>query len=258
MNENVLNSEQIKDIKECGKYLSQVMEITAQSVKIGVSTKELDTIARTELEKRGCRPSFLNYYVEGAGHYPFSLCVSINEEIVHGLPTEHRLIKDGDIVSLDLGAELRGICTDMAVTVAAGDAKKLPSAVLHLISVTKASLYEGIKMAQVGNNIGDIGFAVENYVLLNKLDVIKDYVGHGIGTKPHMWPQIPNYGKKGSGPKIVEGMALAIEPMVTAGDVSTSVHSNNWTVSTESGLNSAHFEHTVIIENGRPVIVTKC
>ncbi len=258
MNENVLNKEQIVIIKECGKYLCEAMHIVSQNVRPGISTKQLDTIAKEELEKRGCRPSFLNYYVGSAGHYPASLCVSINDEIVHGLPTHHRLIKEGDIVSLDLGAELSGVCTDMAVTIVAKGEGDVPKEIDHLVSVTRDSLYEGIKAVKVGNTIGDIGFAVESLVLANGLDVIKDYVGHGIGTKPHMWPQIPNYGKKGSGPKIVEGMALAIEPMVTSGDITTVVHPNNWTVKTASGLNSAHFEHTVIIENGQPKIVTKC
>lgn len=258
MNENVLNKEQIAIIKKCGRYLSEAIKIVSENVKSGISTQQLNTIAQQELEKRGCRPSFLNYYVAGVGHFPASLCVSINDEIVHGLPTSHRLIKKGDIVSLDLGAELSGICTDMAVTVVADVDSEIPSDVKHLVSVTETSLYEGIKSAKAGNNIGDIGFAVESFVLANNLNVIRDYVGHGIGTKPHMWPQIPNYGKKGSGPKIIEGMALAIEPMVTAKNVATVLHPNNWTVKTVSGLNAAHFEHTVIIEDGQPVIVTKC
>lgn len=257
MNENVLNHEQIVAIKKCGKYLSQVLDIVVSNIKPGISTKSLDLIAKEELKKRGCTPSFLNYFIEGVGHYPASLCVSINDEIVHGLPTHQNIVKEGDIVSLDLGANFSGVCTDMAVTVIAGEKDEIEPKMSQLVEVTKEALIKGIKAAKIGNTIGDIGFAVEQYVLDHDLVVIKDYVGHGIGTKPHMWPQIPNYGKSGSGPKIIEGMALAIEPMVTLEDAATIVHSNNWTVKTANGLNAAHFEHTVVIENGKPVIVTR-
>lgn len=254
MNENVLNKEQLKDIKTCGQYLSETLEIVSKSVKAGIATKELDIIAEEELRKRGCTPSFLDYFVEGCGRYPATLCVSINEEIVHGIPSHHRSIKDGDVVSLDIGAEYHGIHTDMAVTIVAGKSDPEKD---HLVLVAKEALIRGIEQAKAGNTIGNIGYAIETYVAKNDLEVIRDYVGHGIGTKPHVWPQIPNFGKPGSGPKIIEGMALAIEPMVTSGDASTAVHSDNWTVRTRSGSYAAHFEHTVIIEDGKPVVVTK-
>jgi methionyl aminopeptidase len=183
------------------------------------------------------------------------LCISINDEIVHGIPSRDRIVQDGDIVSLDLGAEYEGIFTDMAITLIAGKSDVEKD---HLIKVTKEALYQGIEEARIGNTIGDIGAAIERYVIKNDLEVIKDYVGHGIGTKPHMWPQIPNFGKPGSGPKVVEGMALAIEPMTTVGNSSTMVQNNRWTVKTKSGSYAAHFEHTVLIENGKPLIVTEC
>lgn len=253
INENILTEAEIKDIKISGRCLTEAMNEVKKAVRPGITTKALDQIAEEEIRKRGCIPSFLNYYVEGAGQFPASLCISVNEEIVHGIPSEERVLKDGDLVSLDLGVGYKGIFTDMAATVIAGqsDAEKD-----KLIEVTKKALMKGIERALAGHKIGDIGHTVENYVLGEGLDVVRDYVGHGIGKRPHMWPQIPNFGKAGSGPKICENMALAIEPMVTIGDSDTVVHDNNWTVSTASGLLAAHFEHTVIIQKGKPVIVT--
>lgn len=253
MNENVLTFSQIVSIKKCGRFLAQTMDIVKKAVKVGITTKELDDIAENELKKRDCKPAFLNYYVPGNGHYPASLCVSINEEIVHGLPDITRKIQQGDVVSLDLGAEYDGIYTDMATTVIAGTADAGKS---RLLDITSKSLEIGIKQAVEGNHIGDIGHAIEEYTLENDFEVIKEYVGHGIGTAPHMWPQIPNFGKKGSGPKILEGMALAIEPMTTSGNAETKLHSDKWTVKTANGAIAAHFEHTIIIENSQPVIVT--
>lgn len=254
INENVLNREQIKNIKVCGKFLAETLEIVVKHVKVGTNTKELDEIAESELRKRGCVPAFLNYYVPGCGTYPASLCVSINDEIVHGIPSTKRIIEDGDVISLDFGAEYKGVFTDMATTVIAGKASKED---LHLLKITQESLEKGIAAIKLNGRIGDIGHAVETYVLNNGLEVIRDYVGHGIGTKPHMWPQIPNFGHAGTGPKIIEGMALAVEPMVLNGDETTEVLDDNWTVVTASGTNAAHFEHTIIIENGKPVVVTR-
>jgi methionyl aminopeptidase len=254
MSENHLNSKQITDIKQCGKYLAEVMSIVVRNAKPGVVTKKLDDLAFSELMKRGCKPSFLDYEVKGAGSYPASLCISINDEIVHGLPSKSRFIKDEDVVSLDLGAEYKGVCTDMATTMVAGKSDKDKD---KLLDTTKKSLELGIKAAKAGNKIGDIGAEIETYVLKNDFDVVRDYVGHGIGTQPHMWPQIPNFGKKDTGPTLTEGMALAIEPMVTVGSSVTKIHHDHWTVMTASGNLAAHFEHTIIIENGQPFIVTK-
>lgn len=252
-NENVLSAEGVVTLKKCGKCLATAMEKVKTAVRPGITTKELDRIANEALKSQGCVPSFLNYYVEGAGRFPASLCISLDNEIVHGIPSDQRIVGDGDIVSLDLGAGLDGIYTDMASTVIAGGSNKESD---HLLEVTEKAMYLGIDQAVVGNRIGDIGNKIESYVLKENLDVVRDYVGHGIGKRPHMWPQIPNFGKSGSGPKIVEHMALAIEPMVVIGDAATQVLGNGWTVTTSSGASSAHFEHTVIIENGKPVIVT--
>lgn len=251
---NILTKEQIKNIKICGKYLNESLTEAVKAVKPGVSTKYLDEIAEKELRKRGCKPSFKNYYVPGAGKYPASLCVAVNDEIVHGIPSDKRILKEGDIISLDIGAEYEGIFTDMATTVPVGE---ISDKAKMLLESTKESLMIGITHAIAGNHIGDIGNAIENFASFRKLGVVKDYVGHGIGTQPHMAPQIPNFGTKGTGPAITENMALAIEPMLTLGREETALDSDGWTVRTYDGSLSAHFEHTVIIENGKPVIVTQ-
>lgn len=251
---NYLNKEEIVTIKACGKVLAESILEAANAVKPGASTFEIDTIAEQAILSRGCKPSFKNYLVAGAGHFPAALCISINDEIVHGIPSKQRIIKDGDIVSLDLGAEMNGIYTDMALTIAVG---KVSEDAQELINVTKASLEMGIDQARVGNTIGDIGASIEQYAEGERMGVIREYVGHGIGRKPHMEPQIPNFGRAATGEEIKEGMALAIEPMLTLGDYHTKVLGDRWTVKTADGSLSAHFEHTVVIENGKPVIVTK-
>ena len=248
-----LSPEEILSLKAGGRFLAEALALVCKAVRPGVSTAELNQIAEHELALRNCRPSFKNYYVAGAGEYPAALCISINDEIVHGLPDAGRLLQDGDIVSLDLGAEYQGIYSDMAVTVAAGEISKESQ---RLIEVTKHSLETGIAAITPGAKIGDIGAAIEEYVESEGFAVIKDYVGHGIGRKPHELPQIPNFGRKGTGPLIADNQALAIEPMVSVGDFHTMVANDGWTVKTLDGSLSAHFEHTVIVENGLPVIVT--
>lgn len=255
INENILNDTEVISLKKSGRCLAKAMLKIQEAIKPGITTKELDQIAESELNDQGCVPSFLNYYVEGSGYYPASLCISINDEIVHGIPSKQRILAEGDVISLDLGAGYEGIYTDMAVTLVAGRSNPEKD---HLINVTRQALANGIYAAKSGNHIGDIGERIESYVLGEGLEVIRDYVGHGIGRQPHMWPQIPNFGKKGKGPTICENMALAIEPMVVVGDSSTRVLENRWTVATTSGGLAAHFEHTIIIKNGKPVIVTAC
>ena len=250
---SILDKNQITDIKICGRILRAALLETADNCKAGISTLKLDEIAENAIIKAGARPSFKKYFVAGVGEFPSALCISINDEIVHGLPDENRILKNGDIVSLDLGAEYHGIYTDSAVTVPVG---KVEPELLRLIDTTKASLQLGIKEAKAGNRIGDIGAAVETKAKADGFAVIRDYVGHGIGTKPHMPPQIPNFGDSGVGNEIVEGMALAIEPMVVTGSPETFVDDNGWTVKTADKSMAAHFEHTVVIIDGKPVIVT--
>jgi len=251
---NILNKDQIQKIKHCGNILSRTLELVKKAVEPGVVTLNLDVIAEEYLLKNKCTPAFKGYYVAGAGEFPTTLCVSINDEIVHGIPTADQILKDGDIVSIDIGAGFEGIYTDMATTLPVGT---ISGEANRLLKLTEESLYIGIKQAHAGNRIGDIGAEIEKLANKNKLGLIRDYVGHGIGTEPHLPPQIPNFGAHGTGTEIVEGMALAIEPMLTLGSHITKVHSDGWTVKTTDGSFAAHFEHTIIIENGKPVIVTK-
>jgi len=250
---NILDSEQIKKIKICGKILAESLEEAKKKVKPGVTTLELDEIAESSLRAKGCSPAFKGYHVAGVGTFPSTLCVSVNDEIVHGIPSDKYILKDGDIISLDIGAGYEGIYTDMATTVPVG---KISAEAARLLKLTEESLYTGIKQAKVGNRIGDIGAEIEPFADKHHLGLIRDYVGHGIGTEPHLPPQIPNFGQHNTGTKIVENMALAIEPMLTAKGADTTVDDNGWTVRTTDGSLAAHFEHTIIIENGKPVIVT--
>lgn len=250
---NVLNKDQIIAIRECGKILSFAMKNVEKAVRPGISTQELDRIAEESIRERGATPSFKKYEVVGVGKYPASLCVSVNSEIVHGIPSKTRLLEEGDIVSLDLGAKYKGVCTDMAVTLPVGE---ISDRARELINTTKECLEKGIFEATSDHKIGAIGEAVQTYAENKGHGVVRDLVGHGIGENPHMDPSIPNYGKKSHGPKIVENMALAIEPMITLGDYNVKTAPDGWTISTKDGSLAAHFEHTIIVINGLPEIIT--
>lgn len=250
---NILSNNEIEIIKKCGYILSSAMNDVQAAICPGIATKDLDLIAENAIRQKGATPSFKDYFVAGAGKYPASLCVSINDEVVHGIPKNNRVLKDGDIVSLDLGAQYNGICTDMAVTVAVG---QVSDEALNLIKVTEECLKRGIQASKVGNRIGAIGEIVQDYAEKNNFGVIRDLVGHGIGIKPHMDPQIPNYGNSNRGPKILPGMALAIEPMITEGDFQIKVKDDNWTIITNDGSLAAHFEHTIVVTKDGPVVVT--
>ncbi|MFA7253541.1 MAG: type I methionyl aminopeptidase [Patescibacteria group bacterium] len=251
--ENILNKKQIDDIKVCGRILSEAIHKAADFCRAGVDTLSLDALAEEYLLTHGCRPAFKNYYVPGAGEFPFSLCVSVNNEIVHGLPSSERILREADVVSLDLGAEYKGVFTDMAITVTVGPVSE---DVKILIESTKEALNQGISQVKAGNHIGDIGYSIEKYALSKGLGIVRDYVGHGVGTGVHVQPQIPNFGTQNTGPVIEEGMALAIEPMLTLGAGETSVHPNRWTVQSADNSIAAHFEHTVVVIDGKPLVVT--
>ncbi len=251
---NILNNTQITDLKLGGKILKFALDQVTKAVKPGVSAYDLDSIAEKSLLSKGARPSFKGYYVPGSGKYPSSLCVSVNDEIVHGLPTKQKILNEGDIVSLDIGAEFHGVCTDMAITLPVG---KIDPKASRLIEATKKSLNLGIEQAQRGKRIGDIGHAVQSYLEANGYSVIRDLVGHGIGEKPHMEPQIPNYGRAGTGPEILNGMALAIEPMASLGEYDIDIDPDGWTVRTYDQSIVAHFEHTIVIEDGKTIVVTR-
>lgn len=250
---NVLNSEEVENIKICGRILKSVLDKVESEIRPGVTTDYLDQIAENTLHSNGAYPAFKNFPGDEAGPFPASLCVSINDEIVHGIPSGNRIIRDGDIVSIDLGAFYEGVYSDAAKTVAVG---KVPARVDKLIKTAKQCLFAGIGQAQVGNHIGDIGLAIETRARQAGFNVIRDLVGHGIGRAVHLEPSIPNFGKKGQGAIIVEGMALAIEPMIVAGSHRIRIKPDGWTIITADHSLAAHFEHTVVIENGGPVIVT--
>ncbi len=246
---------EIADLREGGKILASVHSALVKHVKIGVSTKDLDNIAIELIKKAGGEPAFLNYKPEVVSTpFPATLCVSVNNEIVHGIPKENKILKDGDIVSLDLGVKYKGLFTDAAITVPVG---KISKADKKLLDVTKEALNVGIEQARVGNTVGDIGYAIEKYIKPYKYGIVKDLSGHGVGKYIHEDPYIPNYGKAGKGEKLTEGMVIAIEPMINAGTSRISVDRDGWTIKTADASRSAHFEHTVAITKNGPIILTE-
>jgi len=217
-------------------------------VEPGITTFELDKKAEEFIKSKGAKPGFKGLY-----GFPATLCVSINDEVVHGIP-KNRKLEDGDIIGIDCGTYMNGFYGDHAKSFTVG---KVDSKVIELLKVTKESLYLGIEQAIPGNNIGDIGFAIQNHVEKYNYGIVKDLVGHGIGEKLHEEPQIPNYGKKGRGAKIKAGMCFAIEPMINLGTDQVYTKSDSWTVCTKDGRPSAHFEHTITVTNDKPIILTK-
>ena len=215
----------------------------------GVTTMDLERAAEKKIAELGAKPAFKGYY-----DYPCVLCTSVNEEIVHGIPSEKRALKDGDIVSIDCGVVLDGYYGDAAITVPVSAVKP---ELRKLLTVTEESLYRGIDQALIGNSVGDVGAAVQEHVEANGFSVVRDFVGHGIGTRLHEEPQIPNFGARGHGAKLREGMVLAIEPMVNYGKPGARVLDDKWTAVTVDGSFSAHFEHCVAVTKDGPVILTK-
>lgn len=247
----IKTSEEIALIREGGKILAQILEELGRAVKPGIKTIELDRLAESLVFKYGAIAAFKNYKPDfnrkDQAGYPASVCVSVNEEVVHGIPSE-RLLAEGDIVSLDMGILYKGYYTDAAITVGAG---KISSEAQKLIDVTKKSLELGIEQAKAGNHFGDVGAAIQNYVEANGFSVVRDLIGHGVGKYIHEEPEIPNFGKPGAGLEIKEGMVLAFEPMVNAGGYKVKILADGWTFATQDKSISAHFEHTVAItKNG--------
>lgn len=251
---NKLSKQQFADLKTSGRILASALNEAISFVKPGISGESLNEVAERSLRRQGGIPSFKNYKVAGLGRFPKSLCVSVNDELVHGIPAESRVLKDGDIVSLDLGANYRGMFSDMAVTVAVGKIKAIDQ---KLINVTREVLAEAIKFIKPGITIGDLGNFIENYVSAAGFVVIRDLVGHGIGLAPHLPPQVPNFGQKGKGAVIEEGMVLAIEPMVTIKNHQVKTAKDGWTIKMAGGQCCAHFEHTVLITDPGAEIITK-
>jgi methionyl aminopeptidase len=251
----IKNKEELEILKEGGRRLAFVMSELIKKTKVGISTIELDELAYDLIKKQEGEPAFLNYKPEKKSKpYPASVCVSINEDIVHCVPTKERIIKDGDIVSIDLGMKYKNLITDMAHTIGVGVVDKTGK---KLMEMTKTALLSGIKEAKVGNYIGDIGFAIEQIANENNFSIFQELVGHGVGYKLHEEPFIPNFGKKGSGEKLKEGMVLAIEPMIGEGGGKIITGQDGFTYKTKDGKRSAHFEHTIVITKDGPEVLTK-
>jgi methionyl aminopeptidase len=244
---NIRSEREIALMRQAGKIVAKVLVILCESVRPGLKTKELDVIAEREIRRLGGLPSFKGYR-----GYPASVCVSINDEIVHGIPGD-RIIREGDIVSLDLGAIYQGYQGDAARTVGVGVISTQAQA---LINTTQGALQSGIAMARDNNRLGDISAAVQVYAESRGFTVVREYTGHGIGRQMHEEPLIPNFGNPGTGPVLKKGMAFAIEPMLNAGDWRTKIGENKWTVSTVDGSLSAHFENTIVITESEPEILT--
>jgi len=245
----VKSRDEIGLMREAGRILAETLELVLGHVRPGVIEQELDEIARREFKKRGVVPTFLNY---GQPPFPATICVSINDEIVHGIPGI-REIADGDVVSIDIGCTHRGFVADMAVTVGVGDVD--PHA-RRLIEVTREALSRGIAASRAASRIGSIGAAIQTYVEGEGFAVVREYVGHGVGRQMHEDPQVPNYGSPETGPILRPGMVIAIEPMVNVGDWRTKRDADNWTVRTLDGSLSAHFEHTLAITDGAAEVLT--
>ena len=239
--------EEIEKVRTSNIIVADILRELREKIKPGISTLDLNRYSEEMAKKRGAKPAFKGYR-----GYPFALCTSVNSEVVHGMPS-NRVLKRGDVVSLDFGAHYQGYYGDAAITVPVGDVA--PEALL-LMQTTEQSLYEGILQARAGNRLGDISAAVQKHVETAGFSVVRDFVGHGIGKNLHEEPQIPNYGVSGRGVELKSGMVLAIEPMVNAGSYKVRVLSDGWTVVTADGRLSAHFEHTVAITEEGPVILS--
>ena len=238
---------EIELLKEAGHIVYLTHQYLRPHIKAGIKTIELNQLAEDFIKSKGATPSFKGY--EG---FPYTLCISVNDEIVHGFPSD-RILKDGDIISIDIGACYKGYHGDSAWTYTVGNASHDAK---YLLEHTEKALYEGIKQAKVGNRIGDIGYAIEKYAKEHNLGVVKELVGHGVGTSVHEAPDVPNYGNKGTGPKIRNGMVIAIEPMLTLGSPDIYILDNDWTVVTTDESLSAHFEHTIAITDEGVIILT--
>ena len=248
MSVTIKSAREIELMREAGRLLSEVHDELAAFVKPGISTKDIDKLGEKLIRERGCIPNFLNY-----NGYPASICVSVNDEVVHGIPNKHRILQDGDIVSLDAGLIYKGYHSDAARTHAVGTISKEAQ---QLIDVTRQSFFEGIKYAKAGNRLHDISNAIAAYAESFGYGVVRDLVGHGIGTALHEDPQIPNFKQLRRGMKLMPGMTLAIEPMINAGTWEVCWLDDDWTVVSEDGSLSAHYENTVLITDGEPEILT--
>ncbi len=244
----IKNESALKIMAEGGKLLASCMVLLGESIKAGMSTLELDKIAYKYIISNGAKPSFLGMY-----GFPNTLCISVNEQVIHGIPSKRTIIRQGDLVSIDAGVFLKGFHTDMARTFIVGEADEEKQL---LVERTKQSFYEGMRFARVGNRVSDISHGVEEYINQFGYGIVRDFTGHGVGRDLHESPEIPNYGAPGHGTRIVNGMTLAIEPMINLGTERVKVLSDGWTTVTLDNKVSAHYENTVAVIDGEPVILT--
>ena len=240
---------ELKVMREACRISAEALKLAGSAVEPGVTTAELDRIAEKYILSQGATPNFKNY-----NGYPATACISINNEVIHGIPSKKRVIQAGDIVSIDLGAKFEGYHGDNAATFACGD---VSAEAKRLMDTTRESLYEGISAAVSGGRLGDIGAAIQQYVEKRGYSVVRQFVGHGIGTQLHEAPEVPNFGTQGRGIRLMPGMTLAIEPMINVGHYDVKIMPDGWTVLTKDGSLSAHFEHTIVITPDGPQIMTK-
>ena len=273
----IKNQKELEILRQGGKKLAAVLIDIANGAKEGVTTKELNNFAEDLITKAGGAPSFKGYKVQGAPNpYPGALCISINEEVVHGLPSD-RKFKKGDVVGLDIGMWYEGLCTDTAMTLLVPRGKTSPSSTSdvkspktsdvfpgdveergkRLINATRKSLEIGIAQVRAGAHVGDIGYAIQNFLEKEKFGVVRELVGHGVGRAVHEDPEIPNFGKRGAGPELIEGMVIALEPMATEGNPKVKIAPDGWTWLTRDGSLAAHFEHTVAVTRDGAEILTR-
>ena len=242
------NPLQIKEMREAGRITGEALLVARENIREGISTLELDKIIRNYIEKQGAKPSFLGY-----GGFPGSACISINDEVIHGIPSKKRFLQEGDIVKVDVGAFYKGFHGDAARTFAVG---KVSEEAEKLIRVTRDSFFAGIEKLQVGNRLGDVGHAIDSLVVANGFSTVKRYIGHGVGHDLHESPDVPNYGTEGRGTRLCAGMTLAIEPMVNVGGEGVKEMGDGWTVKTADGSLSAHYENTVALTSEGVIVMT--
>ena len=243
------NPQQIKEMMEAGRITGEALLVARENIREGISTYELDKIIRDHIEKSGAKPSFLGYH-----GFPGSACISINDEVIHGIPSKTRILREGDIVKIDVGAFYKGYHGDAARTIPVG---KVSEEAEKLIRVTRESFFAGIEKLQVGNRLGDVGHAINAHVVANGFSTVKKYIGHGIGHDLHETPDVPNYGTEGRGTRLCAGMTLAIEPMVNVGGESVKELSDGWTVKTADGSLAAHYENTVALTSNGVIVMTQ-
>ncbi len=250
----IKTKKEIDFIRESCKIVAETLQLVKSKIKIGVTTKELDLIAEDYIKSNNAIPAFKGYSQGNGVKFPASLCTSVNNDVVHGIPGNYEL-KDGDLISIDVGVLKNNFYGDAAISVGVGKVSEIKQ---KLMEITERSLYIGIEQAKESNRLQDISFAIQSYVESNGFSVVRDLCGHGVGKYLHEDPSIPNYGKKGVGPSLRKGMTLAIEPMVNVGDWRIIVASDGWTIKTADGSDSAHFEHTILITDKEPEILTVC